>query len=407
MPKQTPFHARLAPLNQPQIWEHWSGYLVAPRYQYSEMSEYYAIRNSAGLLDTSPLFKYRFTGADTQRFLESVLARDIRKCKVGQAQYTVWCDPAGYVVEDGVIMQVQPGEYWLTAAEPNLRYFSKIARDMGLENLMIEDISTDYGILALQGPHSATILKQLTDDVAGLGYFKTTQTTIANKPVTISRTGYTGDLGYELWIQAEDAVTVWDALMDAGEGYNITPMGLHALKIARVEAGLLLLDVDFHSARFAWVDAQRETPIELGWGWMFGNLNKDDRQFIGREAIDAELTNRTSRWTTVGLAIDWDDYERIHREAGIMPPKEGVFSEDTMSIYRRGGQEYEYAGYASSFIYSSLLKRHIAIAKLPLDLTAPGTEVDLELSVIRRPQNLLAHVVEMPFYNPKRKVGKV
>jgi len=331
------------------------------------------------------------------------MTRDIRKCKVGQAQYTAWCNPEGYVIEDGVIMQVTEGDYWLTAAEPNLRYFSKIARDEDFNDLEIEDISTQYGILALQGPHSGSVLSRLTDATNGLRYFGATQTTIADEPVILSRTGFTGDLGYELWIEADDALAVWDALMEAGADYNITPMGLHALKIARVEAGLLLLDVDFHSARFAWVDAQRETLLELGWSWMLGNLARDDRDFIGRSAIEAEAANGTSRWKTVGLAIDWADYERLHRNAGIMPPKEGVFSEETMSIYRRGGAEYEYAGYASSFIYSSLLKRHIAIAKLPLDLAVPGTEVDLEFSIIRRPQNLLAHVVDMPFYNPKRK----
>ena len=385
------------------IWENWAGYLSAPSYQYSDISEYYAIRNSAGLLDTSPLFKYRFSGADATKLLTYAMARNINKCRVGQAQYTVWCDAKGFVVEDGVIMRLSENEYWLTAAEPNLRYFRQIARKMGLADCQIDDISADYGILALQGPKSLEILSQLTPDLDGLGFFKIAQTTIAGKKVTISRTGFTGDLGYELWISAADGVEVWDALMAAGKGYNITPQGLHALKLARVEAGLLLLDVDFYSSRYAWTDAQRETPIELGWGWMFRRLAKDKRDFIGRAALESEIANKTSRWKTVGLTVDWHEFVKLHREAGIMPPREGVFYEGTMNIYRRSDTPWEYAGYATSYMFSSLLRSHLAIAKLPLDLCTPGTEVDLEISIIRRSVNVLARVTDMPFFNPDRK----
>lgn len=417
MPKTTPFHPRTELLNQPQIWDNWAGYLAAPRYQYSELTEYYAIRNAAALLDTSPLFKLRFSGSGAQSFLQQALARDIRTCKVGQAQYTTWCNDAGFVIEDGVIMHMAENEYWMTTAEPNLRYFRKLARSLSIDDVEIENISDQFGILALQGPHSLTVLQELTDDAAALPYFGVTQTQIADKPVTISRTGFTGDLGYELWIDAADALTIWDALMDAGSGYNITPMGLDALKMSRIEAGLLLLDVDFHSARYAWVDAQRDTPIELGWKWMFRKLAQDDRNFVGRAAIEAEIANKTSRWTMVGLEIDWTEYDRIHREAGIMTPKDGIHQDGTMSIYRRNDPavlradgetipEWDYAGYATCFLYSPILKQHIALAKLPLDLAKPGTEVDLEISVIRRPQNVLARVAKTPFYNPARKTAK-
>ncbi|MEM7128304.1 MAG: aminomethyltransferase family protein [Chloroflexota bacterium] len=411
MPKTTPFYPRTEPLNLTKIWSDWAGYLAAPRYQYSELSEYYAIRNSAALLDTSPLFKYRFTGTGAQPLLEKALARNIHTCKVGQAQYTCWCNEAGFVLEDGVVLHIADHgtdghEYWMTSAEPNLRYFKKLARDLDITNCQIEDISNQYGILALQGPHSLNILQQLTEDVAALRYFDLAQTTVAGRPVVVSRTGFTGDLGYELWIQATDALLIWDALMEAGAGYNITPMGLDALKMARIEAGLLLLDVDFHSARFAWVDAQRDTPIELGWSWMFRKLATDERDFIGRSAIEAEIANKSSRWVTVGLEIDWAEFDRIHREAGIMTPKDGLRHEGTMSLYRRSDKEWDYAGYATCFLYSSLLKKHIAIAKLPRDLAEPGGEVDLEISVIRRPMNVLARVTKMPFYNPKRKTAK-
>ena len=405
MVKTTPFHERTGPLNKPQIWENWAGYLTAPAYQHSELSEYYAIRNSAGLLDTSPLFKYKFSGADAEKLLMYAMARDIRKCKHGRAQYTVWCNEAGYVVEDGVIMHVNPGEYWLTAAEPNLRYFRQIARKKGFD-CQIDDISSDFGILALQGPKSLDIMNQLTDVLPGMGYFRVVHSEIAGIPVTISRTGFTGDLGYEIWVPAAHGVAVWDALMEAGEGYNITPQGLHALKMARIEAGLLLLEVDFDSARYAWVDAQRDTPHELGWGWMFRNLAKDDRDFIGRAAIESEIKNKTSRWHTVGLQLDWLEWQQLHRDAGIMPPIEGVFHEGTMNIYKRSDTPWEYGGYATCMMYSSLLRKHIAIAKLPPDLCAIGTEVDLEINIIRRSVNIKATVVEMPFFNPARKTAK-
>lgn len=403
MVKRTPFHDRLAPHNQPEIWEHWAGYLAAPRYQYSDLAEYYATRNAAALFDTSPLFKYIISGADAELFLARTLARDIRKCRVGQAQYTIWCNEAGYVMEDGVIMRVADDVYWLTSAEPNLRYFRKQAQGF---DVAIEDVSAQYGLLAIQGPHSISVLRQLSADVAPLRYFRLTQTEMAGIDVTISRTGYTGDLGYEIWVSAENALPLFDAIWEAGQGYNITPIGSAALSIARIEAGLLLIDVDFHNARFAWTDAQRETPLELGWGWMFKNLHNDDRDFIGRAAIEKEIATGSSRWKTVGLAVDWRDYDRLHRESGIMTPKDGVLVQDTMSIYRRSDIPWQYAGYASSFVWSSLKKQHIALAKLPLDLCEPGTEVDLEIVVIRQPQYVLSRVVELPFFNPARKTAR-
>ncbi len=443
-PRTTPFHDLVAPFNQTGIWKHWSGYLVAPQYQYSLTTEYYAIRNAVSLLDTSPLFKYRFTGAGARTLLERALARDIGGCGIGRAQYTCWCDDGGYVVQDGMIMQVAEGEYLLTAAEPALRWFRQIARGAAttatggagstekseasaigkrhsggtgaaavgggrgrIADVTIDDISTDFGILALQGPHAHNVICQLTEDATPLRYFGVTQTTIAGCDVTVSRTGYTGDLGYEIWVRRGDAAPVWNALMAAGKGYNLTPIGTTAMKMARVEAGLLLLGTDFHSSRFAWVDAERETPHELGWGWMFRKLDHDDRHFIGREAIEREIAFGTSRWTTVGVAVDWHDYERVYTEAGILPPRHELYAESTMNIYRRGKKEWDYAGYASSFLTSSLLRQPLAIAKLPRDLAAPGSEVDLEVQVIRQPKNVVARVEALPFFNPPRRTAPI
>ena len=405
MPKTTPFHPCLAPLNETGIWKHWFGHLAAPRYQYSTITEYYAIRNSCAVLDTSPLFKYRITGREARRFLQSVMARDIGRCRPGAAQYTCWCDPDGFVIQDGVILWVEEEEFWVTAGEPSLHYFRKTAAELAIRGVEVEDITDAYGILAVQGPHAHRVVSRLTGAVNALKYFELTRAEIGGGDGLVSRTGFTGDLGYELWVPAAGAEDLWRNLVEAGEDFNLTPIGLEALKMARVEAGLLLLDVDFHSSRHAWVDAQRESPIELGWRWMFSQLESDPREFIGREVLERQLREKTNRWVTVGLGVDWEDYERVHLEAGIRPPKHEVYCESTRSIYRRSEEPWDYAGYASSFLYSPLLKRPIAIAKLPNDLATAGTEVDLEIPVIRKPENVLARVERLPFYNPARKAA--
>lgn len=392
MPKTTPFHPRLATFNQPQVWDHWSGYLSAPRYQYSAITEYYAIRDGCGVFDTSPLFKYRISGPDAEAFLNWVMVRPVGP--VNKARYVAWCNPDGFVMEDGVILRTDGDEFWLATAQPNLRYLSELVGERSVE---IEDVSLAYGMLALQGPHSLNVLSEVTDALDELGYFGVANTDVKGISVVISRTGFTGDLGYEIWVESGRATELFDLLFDVGAGYNIKPVGETALAMARIEAGLLLIDVDFQSARFAWVDAQRETLDELGWGWMVDL----DRDFIGRSAIAAEREQGTTRWKTVGLAVDWGDYERVYNSAGLVAPKEGVLTQDTMSVYRPGG---DYAGYATSFVYSSILKRHIAIAKLPHDLAGAGSEVELELVPIHRPENVKATVVEMPFYNPKHKM---
>jgi aminomethyltransferase len=269
MIRTTPFHERTSALNETGLWEHWSNCLVAQRYQMSEKFEYFAIRNAAGMFDTSPLYKYRITGPEAERFLGGVLARDPRKLAVGHAHYTLWCDDRGFVIEDGVLLHVADEEYLLTAAEPNLAYFQDL---VGRLDVAIEDVTEDWAILSVQGPSARDLLTAVAPESRDLGYFGITRSTVAGAPVLVSRTGYTGDLGYEIWARAADALPVWDALAAAGQGRGVIPFGMTALYMARIEAGLVLLDVDFHSSRFAWTDADRTTPIELGLGWMFRDL---------------------------------------------------------------------------------------------------------------------------------------
>ena len=395
----SPFHERTSARNETGLWSHWSGHLAADRYQMSDKFEYFAVRNSAGVFDTSPLYKYRIHGRDAERFLAGVLARDIRGCAPGNAQYTVWCDDRGFVVEDGVILRPGRDEFLLTSAEPNLAYFADL---IGRDQVSIEEVSHDFGVLAIQGPRSRDLLARLVPEVATLPFFGLATGTIAGAPVTISRTGYSGDLGYEIWMPSTDALKVWDVLWESMEGHGVLPFGLAALYMLRIEAGLLLLDVDFSSSRFAWTDEDRSTPIELGWSWMFKDLAGDDRAFIGRRALERELSDKTSRWRLTGLLVDWADYDRIYSGAGLIPPKDHTPVQEEMFVYDDEGHQ---VGYATSFMYSPILQRHIALARVRPELAAAGTPVRLEMDVNHRYEYVAAQTARLPLYNPARKTA--
>lgn len=398
MIRTTPFHERTSALNETGLWEHWSNHLAAVRYQMSDKFEYFAIRNAASLFDSSPLYKYRITGPDAERFLAGVLARDIRRCPPGHAQYTLWCDDRGYIVEDGVCLRLADDEFLLTAAEPNFAYFEGL---IGSLDVGIEDVSDQWAILAVQGPKAREILEPLTDVVATLPYFGLARTTIAKVPVIVSRTGFTGDLGFEIWAPAADALKVWDAVWKGSRGRGVIPIGLTALYMARIEAGLVLLDVDFHSSRFAWTDEDRTTPIELGLGWMVRNLD-DSREFIGRDAIRREIAGKTSRWKLSGLVVDWREYDRIYDEAGLVPPKDHTPIQDEYYVY---DDDLNQLGYATSQMYSPMLQRHIALARVPLDRSEPGSRVKLELAVNHRYHYFDAVVARTPLFNPDRRTA--
>jgi aminomethyltransferase len=399
MIRTTPFHERTNAANSTGLWEHWSGYLVARRYQLSEKFEYFAIRNSAGLFDSSPLYKYRIHGPDAEAFLAGVLARDIRTCAVGHGQYTTWLDDRGFVVEDGVLFRNAADDYLLTCAEPNFAYFDGL---VGRKRVAIEDVSEDSAVLAIQGPKSREILTCLAPDIVTLPYFGLMSASIAGADVRISRTGFTGDLGYEIWIPSDRAIAVWDAVAEASAGRGVIPIGSIALDMARIEAGLLLLDVDFTSSRYAWTDAHRSTLIELGLGWMVRDLASDDRAFIGRAAIERELRDKTSRWKLTGLVFDWREYDRHFDEAGLIPPKDHTPIDEEYYIYDDDGKQL---GYATSQMYSPMLQRHIALARVPLELTKPGSRVKIELAVSHRYEYFDAVVTRLPLYNPDRRTA--
>ncbi len=399
MIRTTPFHERTSSLNQTGLWSHWAGHLAANRYQVSDKFEYFAVRNAAGIFDSSPLFKYRIAGRDAERYLAGILARDIRACPPQHAQYTTWLDERGFVLEDGVIQRRAADEYLLTAAEPNYAY---LADRIGRLAVSVEEVSLEHGTIAVQGPRSRDLLSRLVPGVASVPFFGLTSGSIGGADVIVSRTGYTGDLGYEIWVRTPDALRVWDALWDAVEGHGVLPFGLAALYMLRIEAGLLLLAVDFDSSRFAFNDAHRSTPIELGWSWMFKDLAADDRAFIGRRALERELAERSSRWKMTGLVVDWEDYDRVYGEAGLIPPKQHEPLHEDWMVYDGGGQR---VGYATSVMYSPVLQRHIALARVRPELAKVGTRVHLEFTVDHQYRKIAAHVARLPLFNPQRKTA--
>ncbi|MDH5519612.1 MAG: aminomethyltransferase family protein [Acidimicrobiia bacterium] len=405
---RTPFHDRVAAANQTSLWSHWAGHLVVERYQMSEKWEYTAIRNAVGVFDSSPLYKYRITGPDAERYLATVLSRDIRTCRPGQAHYTIWCDDRGFVNEDGVVYRLSDDDFLLTAAQPNLAHLSQLINGRRVD---ITDVSPEFGILAVQGPRSRAVLAELTADVDRLGYFDhiTTRLGDLDADVTLARTGFTGDLGYEILVPTDDpaaATRVWDLLFEAGRDHGIVPFGQTALLMARIEAGLLLIDVDFEPSRLAENDEHRSTPDELGLGWMLRDLDGDPdndgnaRKFIGREAILRERRDGTSRWVMRGLLVDPIDHEDKYHRAGMIPPRDHLPVHDDMMVYDNTGER---VGYATSFLYSPVLQRHIALARIRPDHADPGTGVNLEFTINHRYVQVRADVARNPLFNPPRK----
>ena len=398
MVRTTPFHPRLSELNSTGLYTHWQGYLSALRYSHAPKHEYFAVRNSVGVFDTSPLYKYWVRGRDAEPFLAGVLVRDIRKCRPGHAQYTMWCDDRGFVMEDGVVFRHSATEFLITAARPNLGYLQGLVGRLQVE---MEDVTEAYGVLAVQGPRSREVLATLTGEVESLRFFELTQTKIASAPVTLSRTGYTGDLGYEITVQSEHALDVLDAVLAAGDGHGIRPFGEDALMMLRIEAGLALVDVEFHNSRLVFTDDDRVTPKELGMGWMLRGLD-DDRAFVGRDAIRRELAERASRWATVGVVVDWQDWDRLYHAAGLLPPKNEQPLRHESMLYDGEGTQ---VGYATSNMYSPVLQRHIGLARVRPAVAKPDTEVHLELTINHHNTRVLARTARLPHFNPERKTA--
>jgi aminomethyltransferase len=395
MPWGTPFHSRTSALCESMSWRDWAGYYAVSTYEVHHDREYSAIRNAAALIDISPLFKYRVTGRDATRLVDRIVTRDMNKVQVGQVVYTNWCDGEGKVIDDGTVSRLDDQLYRWTAAEPNLRWLSVNAHGLDVK---IDEITERTAALALQGPTSRAILEACAETqkpLSALKYFRVTPAKIRGIPVEISRTGYTGDLGYEIWVDAGSAERLWDALMEAGRPYDITPTGMLALDVARIEAGLILLDVDYTSAKKALIPSQKYTPGEIGLGRL---VHLEKAPFIGQAALIEDARQGPAR-QLVGLEIDWDGLERLYEEAGLPPQLPTTASRVSVPVYAGERQ----VGRVTSNTWSPTLKKMIALASVASASAAVGNGLEMEWTVDHQRKRVEATVAKLPFFDPPRK----
>ena len=373
----------------------WSGYYAVAAYESDHEHEYTAIRSRAGLIDVSPLFKYRVAGVGAVKLIDRVITRDASALQVGQVYYTPWCDDRGKVIDDGTIMRLGTDTYRWTSADPSLRWLTENADGLKVE---IDDVSEEVAAIALQGPTSAAVLDRLgVSGIRDLKYFRVAAGRIAGVAVEISRTGYTGDLGYEVWVPAGRATDVWDALIGGGHPFGVQPAGLLALDLARLEAGLLLIDVDFHSSKKALTEAQKYSPFELGLERL---VTLDKSAFNGRDALVAE-SRRGARRRIVGLEIDWPAVERLYDQADLPPQVAPGTSRTAVPVYRAGRQ----VGRATTTAWSPALKKLIALATIEAPHYSEGTLLDIEVTVEAVRHQVPARSVRTPFFNPRRKTA--
>jgi aminomethyltransferase len=395
VPVGSAFHARTLELCESLSYRDWAGYYAVSAYETHYEHEYNAIRNACALIDISPLFKYRVSGPDAVRLVNRLITRDASKMSVGQVYYTPWCDDEGKVIDDGTVTRVSDQAYRWTAAHPNLRWLTGNASGLKVQ---IEDISETVAALALQGPTSGRLLRNVaTADLDSLKYFRATSGTIAGVTVDISRTGYTGDLGYEIWMPWESALQVWDAVAEAGRAFDLHPTGMLALDIARIEAGLLLIDVDFQSSRKALIESQKYSPFELGMARL---VDFTKGPFVGRAALTEERLRGHAR-QIVGLEIDWTDVERLYDAVGLPPTAPAATSRVAVPVY----EGRSHVGRATSTTWSTTLKKLIALATIDTPHFAIGTRLEMEITVEAVRHRAGATVVPTPFFKPPRKTA--
>jgi len=393
MPIGTPFHSRTSVLCVSHNWRVWSGYLAASSYEVLHDHEYHAIRNSAALIDISPLYKYDVGGKDALKLVDRVASRDARKCALHQAMYTCLCDDEGKVIQDGTVFRLEENRFRFHLAEPGLRWLRMNAAGM---DVSIDDVSERIAAVALQGPTSRAILQRASNGaVERLKFFRFTTAEVGGIPAILSRTGYTGDLGYEIWVPAARAAALWDLLMESGKAHGITPAGMLALDMARLEAGFILLEVDYTSAEKALIPAQKYSPFEIGLGW---TVSLDKESFVGRKALLEEKSRGPSR-ELVGLEVDWEDYERLYKRAGLAAHLPTCAWRGGVPVYRSGKQ----VGQATTGGWSPTIKKYIALATVRSKLSQPGTELFLETTVEYARETVRSRVVKLPFFDPPRK----
>jgi glycine cleavage system T protein (aminomethyltransferase) len=389
----TPFHERTAALNRKLAWGEWAGFWSAAVYSDSHDIEYNAIRQSAALIDVSPLFKYVVSGPDAVRLVDRVITRDATRLAVGQVLYTPWCDERGKVIDDGTVARLDETTFRWTAADPCYRWIRMNAAGLDVE---VRDVTDELGALALQGPRARAVLEAATGaDWSDVGYFRRRAATIAGIEVDVTRTGYTGDLGYELWVDAAQAGALWDALITAGEAHGLRPCGIRAMDVARVEAGLVLIEVDYTSARTALTPEHEYTPFEIGLGRLV-SFEKGD--FVGRRALEQERDGGAGRRRLAGIELDWDGIEAAFARHGLAPAVQATVNREATPILYAGGQ----VGRATSTCWSPTLKKLIALASLGPGVRQ-GAPLEMEWTVEGERGRVAAREVDLPFLDLERK----
>lgn len=397
MPLPSPFHAQTAARCESLLYKDWAGYHSVRSYETCHEREYFALRESAGLIDVSPLFKYRFRGPDAAAALDRLVTRKVRRAKIGSVLYTCWCDERGKILDDGTVTRLARDDFRVTSALPNLHWFEDVA--YGLD-VRIEDESPALGALSLQGPRARDILDEASRGaVRTLKFFRHTRARIAGAEVEVTRTGYTGDLGYEVWVAPDRAEQVYEAIAAAGRAYGLAPVGLDAMDVARLEAGFVLCGVDYVSAREAVIPSQLSSPFEVGLGWTV-HLDEKKGPFVGRNALEREA-REPSGWRLVGLACEWSEIESLYARFGLPPAVGSAAWRDGRPVY--GSREGRQVGRATSGTWSPLLKKNIALATVLRELSEPGQRLYLEMTVEYERHRVCARVVPLPFFDPPRK----
>jgi aminomethyltransferase len=377
--KQTPFHARTAAANKLGSWGAWGGYTTALVLD-DEAMEHTAIRNGASVYDLCPMIKYAVSGPDAAAYLNRLTIRNVAKLSVGGVQYTVWCDDAGKVLDDGTLFRLAENEYRICCQERHLPWFLDSAAGF---DVAVAEVTEEIAALSLQGPCSYAVLKAAGYDVADLKPFRMADFSLDGGSLMISRTGFTGDLGYELWTTPDHALALWDKLFAAGAPWGIRPIGTTALDLARIEAGFIITNMDFVPAHQALREDRVRSPFELGLEWM---IDWDCGQFTGRRALLAERDGG-SHWALVGLDI------------------EGNVSAEHALIYHDKKHE---VGHITAAAWSPSAKRNIALAQIKRPYHAEKSRnLWVEVYALRELQYvklmLKAQVCERPFYAPARR----
>jgi aminomethyltransferase len=391
----SPFDSRAQALNVKRQWREWSGYFASSAYAAHHEIEVNAIRNAAALIDVSPLFKYRVSGPDARRLVDRVITRDATGLARGQVFYTPWCDEHGKVIDDGTVSRLDDDSYRWTAADAQLRWLKLNARGL---DVAIDETSEQIASLALQGPLSRDVLEAATgESFADLRYFRRRAGHVGDIDIDVSRTGYTGDLGYELWVDAARAGDLWDALMETGRAYALRPAGMLALDVVRVEAGLILLEVDYTSSMHALIPEQSYSPGEIGLDRLVA-LDKTT-PFVGQAALQREALAGGPPRRLVGLELDWMALERLYAAQDLTPTLSAQAWRQQIPVYAGGRQ----VGRATSGTWSPGLKKSIAIACVEARHQPIGGTLEMEWTVEGRRGRVGAAVVPLPFYDPPQK----